>query len=243
MALDEALMESARRGLATLRFYEWRPGCLSFGRNQIARERYDRAEAKRLGIDIVRRPTGGRAVYHDRELTYSLTAPADAWGSMKEAYTRINRALSAGLRRLGVPASVAAHDQGRPSPRPTVRACFRDPLPGEVMADGCKLVGSAQWRKKGALLQHGSILVHNDQAVVEQLCSQLPSEPADVPAASLSDLLPAVPCAATVARTLAGGFEDEFGLPLRLEVPTRSERALAARLMDRHTDNSWIWRR
>ncbi len=86
MAVDEALMRSASTGNAagvTLRFYRWEPGCLSFGRNQEARGAYDPDAAADRGIDIVRRPTGGRAVYHHRELTYSVTAPAGTWGSLE----------------------------------------------------------------------------------------------------------------------------------------------------------------
>ena len=128
MAVDEALMESGRRGEVTVRFYEWEPGCLSFGRNQTAAGQYDAAEARERGIDVVRRPTGGRAVYHCKELTYSVSAPVDAWGSLRDAYCRINHALAAGLQSLGTPV-VCAGSGPATTPRPTARACFRDPLP------------------------------------------------------------------------------------------------------------------
>ena len=106
MAVDEALMESARGGAVTLRLYGWEPGCLSFGRNQTAHGRYDGARATQRVIDVVRRPTGGRSVFHYRELTYSVTAPANEWGGLRDAYLKINRALAAGLRELGAPAAV-----------------------------------------------------------------------------------------------------------------------------------------
>ena len=93
MAIDEAIMESGRRGLVTLRLYRWEPGCLSFGRNQTAVGRYDGDRAADLGYDVVRRPTGGRSVLHHHELTYSFTAPA-SWASLRDAYVRINRALA-----------------------------------------------------------------------------------------------------------------------------------------------------
>jgi lipoate-protein ligase A len=169
MAVDEVLMDSARAGQTTLRLYGWEPGCLSFGRNQTARGRYDGARAAERGIDVVRRPTGGRSVFHHRELTYSVTGPVETWGGLRSAYLRINRALAAGLRALGVPARVVDERGNGPIPRPTVRACFRDPLPGEVIVGGRKLIGSAQWRDGGALLQHGSVLLHNDQSTVEDL--------------------------------------------------------------------------
>ena len=92
MAVDESLMSSAQDGLVTLRFYAWEPGTLSFGRNQTAAGKYNADRAAARSIDIVRRPTGGRAVYHHQELTYAVTAPADLWGSLRETYCRINQA-------------------------------------------------------------------------------------------------------------------------------------------------------
>ncbi len=197
MAVDEALMEAARSGGVTLRLYRWDPACLSLGRNERARGRYDAEEAARLRIDVVRRPTGGRAVYHDDELTYAVAAPAGLWGGLRESYARINRALARGLRALGVPADTSAPAErsayAQPSASPErsgsktrrgsvkgsgsfaaglaigAGACFAAPAPGEVTAAGRKLVGSAQWRHAGALLQHGSILLSDDQATVEQL--------------------------------------------------------------------------
>lgn len=168
MAVDHALMDPAREGSLVLRLYGWDPPCLSFGRNQEARGRYRGREARRRSIDLVRRPTGGRAVYHRREVTYAVTAPADLWGGLRRSYSRINRALLRGLAELGVPAR-AAGERGRGAPGPGARACFRDPLPGEVVAGEGKLVGSAQWRDGGALLQHGSVLLRDEQAVVDEL--------------------------------------------------------------------------
>lgn len=243
MALDEALMESARSGAVTLRFYGWHPGCLSFGRNQAALGRYDAAAARARGVHVVRRPTGGRAVYHDREVTYSVTAPADAWGSLKDAYARVNRALAEGLRRLGVPASVATDRSGRRAPRPVARACFQDPLPGEVMAHGRKLIGSAQWRRDGALLQHGSILLHNDQQVVDELRAATAAALKAVPAASLAELLPALPGVRRLTDALVEGFAEVFGDPVVPGSPTPKELARARELSARYADDAWTWRR
>jgi lipoate-protein ligase A len=241
MAVDETLMESARSGLTTLRLYSWRPGCLSFGRNQTARGRYDGAAARRLGFDVMRRPTGGRSVLHHREVTYSITAPADRWGGLREAYARINHALADGLRELGVPATVAPSSRTGTAPRPTVRACFRDPLPGEVTVGGRKLIGSAQWRERGALLQHGSLLVHNDQVVVERLRVGDPPA-AEVPAIGLAEVLPSVPGVADLAPILAGAFARELGLRSRVEELGREEEAAAARLRERYEEEAWTWR-
>jgi lipoate-protein ligase A len=251
MAVDEALMRSAGdAGVVTLRFYRWSPGCLSFGRNQEARGAYDAAAAAERGIDVVRRPTGGRAVYHHRELTYSVTAPAGTWGSLRETYRRINRALAAGLRELGVPASCAGHEpdgagRRRAAPRPTPRACFRDPLPGEVTVEGRKLVGSAQWRDGGALLQHGSILLVDEQHVVDGLRTNgaLPSTRAGTAGIGLADVLEESPPATTLPDALVHGFEREFGLGVGPGALSTSEILAADSAESRFADPAWTWRR
>jgi len=245
MAVDEALMRSAQReGGVTLRFYRWEPGCLSFGRNQAARGAYDADAAEARGIDVIRRPTGGRAVYHHRELTYSVTAPAAAWGSLRETYCRINRALANGLGAVGVPA-VCAGDRlpMARAPRPTARACFRDPLPGEVTAAGRKLIGSAQWRDGGALLQHGSILLEDEQAVVDKLRTQQTNTNIESVAISLSELLGHAPDAGHLVRALIGGFEAEFEVAARPSEMTDAERESAVSLAARYADPTWTWRR
>src|SRR5690606_10060386 len=107
MAVDEALMDSVREGgAAVLRFYRWEPACLSLGRNQPAAEWYDRQEIARRGLDVVRRPTGGRAVVHGRELTYSVVTPERMLGTLRRSYATINRAFLTGLQRLGVDATL-----------------------------------------------------------------------------------------------------------------------------------------
>ena len=240
MAIDEALMGAGRRGEVTLRLYRWEPGCLSFGRNQTARGRYDAGRASELGYDVVRRPTGGRSVLHHRELTYAVTAPAD-WGTLRDVYIRINRALAAGLRLIGLDASVQGGSEG-PAPRPTVRACFRDPLPGELTAAGRKLAGSAQWREAGALLQHGSLLLHNDQALVERLRTGGPP-PAEVPAVGLVELLGREPGPGELESALATGFERELPVEVVPDSLTSDESLVAERLEEVYRDPSWTWRR
>lgn len=252
MAVDEALMRSAASGAGavTLRLYRWEPGCLSFGRNQEARGAYDPAAAADRGIDVVRRPTGGRAVYHHRELTYSVSAPAGTWGSLRESYRRINGALAAGLRELGVPATCAGHDSDlagrrRATPRPTARACFRDPLPGEVTVEGRKLIGSAQWRDGGAFLQHGSILLVDDQHMVDALRTNGDVAVASVGsgAVSLADLLDEPPHADALAEALALGFERELGADIETGRLSAQEAAAAEALAPRFADPAWTWRR
>src|SRR5262245_57411885 len=92
MAVDEALMERARTtGEWVLRVYSWAAPCVSFGRNQTARGRYDIERIRERGLDVVRRPTGGRAILHDPEITYSVTAPVGGAGDLRDSYSRINR--------------------------------------------------------------------------------------------------------------------------------------------------------
>ena len=255
MALDEALMQSARRGVFTLRFYHWNPPCLSFGRNQAARGRYDRAKVRSRGLDVVRRPTGGRAVLHDREITYSVTVPAAQWGGLRECYSRINRGLARGLSALGVPLDAmpsAGMDgpgdrrggSGTPRvPGPLARACFRDPLPGELTSGGAKLVGSAQWRVGGAVLQHGSILLHDDQHLVDELLVD-PGAGRSSPtgACSIHGLLGRVPPMDELLAALAEGFAQEFELRLDPAEPTPAERRAAESLETRYRDPEWTWR-
>jgi lipoate-protein ligase A len=251
MAVDEALMDVARDGGVALRFYRWDPPCLSLGRNQAARGRYDLDAADRRGIEVVRRPTGGRAVLHDRELTYSVVAPSGLWGGLRESYRRINRALLRGLAGLGAEVGAAEPGPEGRAPGPGRRACFRDPLPGEIVAAGRKLVGSAQWRRDGALLQHGSLLLHDDQGTVDELRSDGPSAPPGAgddgeggsPAAALSDVLPELPDPGRLADALARGFAGEFGLDVSGSSLTDRERERAAGLEPRYRDGEWTWRR
>ena len=121
MALDQALLHAAARtGAAWLRLYRWDPPCLSFGRNEPALARYDREAIERLGLDVVRRPTGGRAVWHEHEATYAVAAPVAAFGSLRVAYRLIHQRLAAALRSLGVPAIIAPDQPtARPADRPT----------------------------------------------------------------------------------------------------------------------------
>lgn len=244
MAVDEAIMDAAREGRTTLRFYAWSPPCLSLGRNQTARGRYDPEAVRERGLDVVRRPTGGRAIYHHRELTYAVAAPAGLWGGLRSAYRRINRALLRGLSRLGAEVAEAGRDARVPGP--SSRACFRDPLPGEIVAGGRKLVGSAQWRDRGALLQHGSILLHDEQDVAERLRldggSRVQAAGRPVEAAGLSDLLDEVPPPDRLAEALRAGFRDVLGSPVRDGRLSAAEVERAEALEARYRGDDWTWR-
>jgi lipoate-protein ligase A len=151
MATDEALLERANRsGESFLRLYRWDPPCLSLGRNEPARER--------PGIATVRRPTGGRAVWHEHEVTYAVAAPIIIFGRLRDAYRAIHEQLAAALRSLGADVTLAADRPTRPL-RDRPNACFAETVGGEVLAGGRKVIGSAQVRRGAAFLQHGSILL------------------------------------------------------------------------------------
>jgi len=155
MAMDEALLEEvARHGGAYLRFYRWDPPTLSLGRNQ---------PNTFYNLPIVRRPTGGQAVWHEHELTYATVAPVALFGSLRKAYCEIHTRLARALRTLGVEAVLApAHPPIRPSAHPA--SCFSCSVGGEILVRGRKLVGSAQVRRGDAFLQHGSILLAGAQS-------------------------------------------------------------------------------
>jgi hypothetical protein len=167
MSIDLTLLDRAEQaGEQWLRLYRWDPPCLSFGRHEPVLRRYDVDRIDALGVHTVRRPTGGRAVWHERELTYAVAGSCSALGSLREAYTRIHGLLVDALRALGVSASLAPRSS---TPPLHAGACFASPVGGEVLVNGRKVVGSAQLRRGTALLQHGSILLHNDQHRVTAL--------------------------------------------------------------------------
>jgi lipoyl(octanoyl) transferase len=200
MAWDQALMARARRtGQAVLRVYAWSAPTLSLGRNQRARGAYDLDRAARLGVAIVRRPTGGRALLHHHEVTYSVTAPERFDPTLRGAYDRINDLLLRALRALGVRAELAG--RGAHVLTPGLAPCFDEPSAGEIVVAGRKLVGSAQWRHEGALLQHGSILMRDDQGLIADLMVRPPAAPTPS-AATLEDTLGADPGFDAVSRAL-----------------------------------------
>ena len=207
MAIDRALLERAAAGESWLRLYAWSPSCLSFGRHEPAGRRYDRERIAALGLDVVRRPTGGRAVWHARELTYAVAAPATALGTLREAYGEIHRVIRNALRTLGVPAELAP---ARAAIRPDAGACFAAPAGGEVIVGDYKVVGSAQLREDGALLQHGSILLAEDQAMVALITRG--DAPADR-SAPLSRVLGRSVGWAEAAEAVTGAAADRWGAP------------------------------
>jgi lipoyl(octanoyl) transferase len=239
MALDEALMErAALSGEWICRVYAWSEPTVSFGRNQAAARHYDPALLAARGLAAVRRPTGGRAILHHREITYAVAAPVAGAGGLHESYLLINRLLVTGLGLLGIPVTVAdARPQAMlPGPIP----CFDHPSGGELVAHGRKLVGSAQWRSENALLQHGSILIDDDQPILTTLLKEPVSEPP--PAATLRDLLGEPPSLDEVAGAIFAAIEreDPAAAPLSIDPPLVEA---VARLTTRYADPGWTWRR
>jgi lipoate-protein ligase A len=170
-------------GASFFRLYSWTPHCLSFGRHEPARRRYDAERIAALGLDCVRRPTGGRAVWHARELTYAVAAPLSAFGGLHQAYETLHRLIAAALTTLGAtphlaPASSAVRGVG-------TGPCFAAPVGGEVLIEGRKVVGSAQLRQGDAFLQHGSLLLDDDQSLVRDLAGFSENGAAEAPLSRL----------------------------------------------------------
>jgi len=240
MAVDDALLARARvTGECVLRLYEWEQPTLSLGRNQTARGQYDLDRARELGVGFVRRQTGGRAVLHHREFTYSVTGPSSVMGSLRESYARVNQLLLTTLRRLGVAATVAGRAERAPSPG--IAPCFDLPVEGELILGHRKLVGSAQWRDETAFLQHGSILVDDDQPLAAALL-RLPTA-APPPAATLREVLGRAPMMSDLAMAFTDALvtlEDAEASPL--VVDRALEHSIAGARV-RFLDGHWTWRR
>ncbi|MCJ7509882.1 MAG: lipoate--protein ligase family protein [Dehalococcoidia bacterium] len=227
MAVDDALLTLCGRGHSppTLRLFSFRPPCLSLGRFQpVPPETHREA-----GLEVVRRPTGGRAVLHRGDICYSVIAPVDhplLAGSIHQSYGKIARALAEGLAILGLPPLREAAAQGR---LPAGEWCFEAIAPHELALDGAKLVGSAQLRRDGILLQQGSIRL---------------ASPGGQPSAAISleeSLGRRVP-RREMARALVEGFTRAWGVRFRRGRLTAEEEQLAQRLeREKYATTAWTW--
>lgn len=171
MAMDEALLDWHSEGLIppVIRFYEWNPATLSIGYFQTVEKEIDMDAVKRLGLGFVRRPTGGRGVLHEHELTYSVIV-TESYPSMPatvtEAYRVISEGLLLGFQNLGLNAyfSIPNTDKQKENlKKPKSAVCFDAPSWYELVVEGKKVAGSAQTRQKGVILQHGAILLDLDE--------------------------------------------------------------------------------
>lgn len=247
MAIDEAILDAVIEGHSppTLRFYGWSPPCLSLGRNQPLAE-VDRAACHAAGVDLVRRPSGGQAVLHAGELTYSVallqTDPRSA-GGVLGGYRRLSEGLLAGLRQLGVEAvqSLDAHQAGGPlSP-----ICFDRPSDYEITFRGRKLVGSAQWRRRGGVLQHGSLPLTSDLTRIVDLFVLHERDPEEekhrlsARVVSLQEALGEAIPFAPAAEALAQGLAMTLNLVLIPGELSSEEQARAAELRSHYASDAW----
>jgi lipoate-protein ligase A len=236
MAMDQALLGRAARGERWLRLYRWVPHCLSFGRHEPALRRYDRGRIEARGVDVVRRPTGGRAVWHADELTYALAAPAEPFGGLRQAYEEIHRMLLAALRVLGVGAELAPPR----APAPVdAGSCFASPVGGEITVGGRKLVGSAQLRQDAGLLQHGSLLLAGRQAIVREVTRG--GAPPDL-AVPLAEAAGATLDPAVVAEAVARAAAERWRGRWERTRPDAALLAEAASHEVRFRSPDWTWR-
>jgi lipoate-protein ligase A len=251
MAVDEAILSSVIEGIGmpTLRFYGWSPPCLSLGRSQRLVEA-DLAACRAAGVDLVRRPTGGRAILHTDELTYSISllqTDPRAKGSIVEGYRRLSEGLLAGFHRLGVDASQAV---GQKTARgESTAVCFETPSDYEITVAGRKLVGSAQWRGRGGVLQHGALPLRGDLTrVVDYLAfsdveRQAQRSRLHLRAATMEEATGIVYPFEKVAQALAVGFAEALNLTLVPGELSPRERAMSEEIREKvYADPEWTAR-
>ncbi|MDQ7798451.1 MAG: lipoate--protein ligase family protein [Candidatus Edwardsbacteria bacterium] len=227
MALDQALVHSVGSGasLPVIRFFGWSPPAVSLGYNQKIKD-LDIEACHRAGFDIVRRPTGGRAVMHQDEFTYSVIAREDdpvIGGTIMETYGRIAQGLLAGLKILGVDAEMVRSEVPDVSAAASA-LCFAAAGRYEITAGGKKLIGSAQRRMNGVILQQGSLLMNCGQEHKFFSC-----DPREVRAGTLRDILGRAPAFDEVATGMEDGFRGSWDLELAPGSPTPDEEKAAGR--------------
>jgi lipoate-protein ligase A len=255
MAIDQAMAEACAAGEAppTLRFYRWQPPAVSLGRLQPIAE-IDLAAVEAHGYEVVRRSTGGRAILHVDELTYSVAAAKEeprVSGGVMDAYLRLSNALLAGLQEIGLSATKAGGDVR--AGKDVSAACFEAPSAYEITAGGRKLLGSAQSRRVGYVLQHGSLPLTGDITRLIPLLN-LPADQRPALQAQLRNRAQTLEQALTsitgasdvdvqfehVARALCRGFEEVLNLELRPGTLTPAEVRRSAELIrEKYANPEW----
>jgi lipoate-protein ligase A len=262
MAIDEAILEAAGRGAVppTLRLYTWQPPCLSLGYAQSASVVSQAALARR-GWDMVRRPTGGRAILHTDELTYSVCGPQSdprLTGGVLESYKKLSQALLCALRLLGMPVEALEKPVMLPTDTASLEAdngssnpvCFEAPSNYEITVGGKKLVGSAQARRKEGVLQHGSLPLYGDLSRIVQALAF--ADEAARAAAARRLLARAMTAEQVLGRPLgweeaaqafAAAFEETLDLKLEAGELTEAEHWRAGQLLEeKYANPSWTLR-
>ena len=218
MAIDTALLEEVNGSpepRTIVRFYSWIRPTISLGRNQKIDTSVDLEYCRTNGIDIVHRPTGGRAVLHDDELTYAITSnDTSCFGdSIYANYKRISEALCAGYHLLGVPA-VLAPDTRKPNPTANGidAPCFLSPSRYELMVTGRKIVGSAQRRLRGSFLQHGSMPITVNREALARATRMPSAEILDEEMAGCAEFLPSRPSLQQLTMAFVRAFQEYFSV-------------------------------
>lgn len=253
MAIDEAILESVTAGAEppTLRLYAWQPACLSIGYAQPAAE-VDESRLAARGWSLVRRPTGGRAILHTDELTYAGIAPSSNphfKGGVLASYRHLSQGLIIGLRKLGLEPEVR-DTQPLPDDQRADPVCFEVPSAYEITVSGKKLVGSAQLRRQGGVLQHGSLPLTGD---LGRICEALrfPDEPARqaridrlrARACTVADVLRRDVAWEDAAEALRLGFAEALGLRFDKRELSLAETRRAEQLVpERYAQTDWTRR-
>ena len=249
MAVDETLTRMVQTGRrsTTVRFYGWKPPAISVGYGQNVRNDIDVERCASNRLDIVRRLTGGRAVLHDEEVTYSVIASEDdqlIGNSIHETYHRIGQALINGLKHLNVEAQfhrITTTSGRNPS-------CFSSTGRYEVIVEGKKLIGSAQRRLDGTILQHGSLLTGPGyRDIARFLRSDNPTPQAEKlkeQVTTLSEILGRKPPFNSICNALRVGFEEAFGCQLiEQNLSDEEQREVEKLCLERYDRDDWNLRR
>lgn len=242
MAIDEVLALACARGWSppSLRLYRWAVPTVSLGYNQFIQNEVDLTTCGQRGIPLVRRPTGGWALLHDQELTYSLALPTSAGSrSVLQDYRWIGNCLLLALRKLGV---VATMSRGARTRSQGGGVCFISPSRHELAVDGRKLVGSAQRRFNYAFLQQGSLLMDIDYPTWIALFPQ--TKELEARATALRFVLRISPPWEEVARAIRAGFEEGAGVHMdQGELTPREWKAARGLVQKRYRTTDWTFRR
>ena len=243
MAVDEHLFRLAGDSPRTfLRFYRWERPTASLGYSQEASRVVDVEFCRAHGIDIVRRMTGGKLVLHDREVTYSMaSANTEVFtATLRESYHLISQALLRGLERLGISARPA--EASPPAYIKGTMPCFAFPARDEIEIGGRKIIGSAQKRTGPLFLQHGSIPLEKDEALLAAV-SRPGESPESLGMTSLSEALGRPVDFDAAVGPLVQGFADFFGVGFeRFTLSPAGREAVRALEASRYASDSWTFR-